>query len=875
MFRQYQAIKAQYPDTLLLFRLGDFYEMFGEDAEIASRVLGLTLTAREGGKDIKVPMCGVPYHAVERYLAQLIQHGFRAAICEQTEDPKKAKGLVKRAVTRVVTAGTVVEDSMLEARANNFLLSVRGDEKRQGLAVIDVSTGEFLATEIQSDDPGMLLQEISRFNPSEILVPKSSPLFAILKANENRRLSAGEGGRTITEFDLEPLSVKSPAERLREHFGSTSLRGFGCEDLPLAIEAAAAILDYLGKTQMSALEHVRGLTVYSTDSFMTLDATTRRNLEINQSLRDGSTRGTLLWLLDHTETAMGGRLLRQWLNQPLIDRCAIEGRLDVVETLYGDLFLRRSIADLLRQIADLERLVARAAAGTANARDLLAISRTLDHLPELQQLLAANPRLQHYAARLDTCGEIAGTLREALADDPPATITEGGLFRDGYNEELDALRRGRREGKEWIANLEATERERTGIKSLKVGFNSVFGYYIEVTKANQSLVPAHYIRKQTTVNAERYITPELKEWEARVLGAEEKIAQLEYDLFVELRSQVAHQSDRLLQTAKAIAEVDVLNTWAEIASRNRYVRPRLNEGDTIHIVAGRHPVVEQTQKEPFIPNDTLLDGKENQVLIITGPNMAGKSTYLRQVALIVLMAQIGCFVPAESATIGIVDRIFTRVGAQDDLATGQSTFMVEMNETANILHNATDRSLVILDEIGRGTSTFDGLSIAWAVAEYLHELGAKTLFATHYHHLNELESQCERVKNYRIAVKEREEEIIFLRKIVRGGTDRSYGIQVARLAGLPHQVIERAKQVLWTLENENGIGRIAPDAAAVKRVQAPVQLTLFEVAPDPLVEELKLLQVEDMTPVQALNVLADLKERARQRATTRNRRRKD
>lgn len=865
MFRQYRAIKEQHPDTLLLFRMGDFYEIFGEDAEIASRALSLTLTARDGGKGVRVPMCGFPHHAVERYLRQLIQQGFRAAICDQVEDPKKAKGIVKRAVTRVMTAGTILEDSMLDARSNNFLLSVRGDSRKQGLAVIDVSTGDFFATEIADGDTSALLLEISRLQPSEILAAKSSPLFPLVGGSQEGAPSATDAGPAVTAFDLDPLSMKTPGERLCEHFGAASLRGFGCEQLPLAIEAAAAILDYLTKTQMSALEHVRGLTVYSTDSFMTLDAATRRNLELNQSLRDGSTRGTLLWLLDHTQTAMGGRQLRQWLNQPLVDVSAIEARLDIVACLHSDVILRQDIVDLLKQMSDLERLVGRSAAGTANARDLLAVARSLTHLPGLRERLSTQAQLQEFAVRIDTCSDLATTLHDALADDPPVTVTEGGLLKDGYSDALDELRKGRREGKEWIANLEATEREQTGIKSLKVGFNSVFGYYLEVTKANQNLVPENYIRKQTMVNAERYITPDLKEWEARVLGAEEKINQLEYDLFVEIRARVAGQSERLLQTAKAVAEIDVLATWAELASRNNYVRPGMNEGDAIHITAGRHPVVEQTQREPFIPNDIQLDSSEHQVLIITGPNMAGKSTYLRQVALIVLMAQIGSFVPADSATIGIVDRIFTRVGAQDDLATGQSTFMVEMNETANILHNATDRSLIVLDEIGRGTSTFDGLSIAWAVAEYLHAVGAKTLFATHYHHLNELESQCARVKNYRIAVKEQEDDIIFLRKIVRGGTDRSYGIQVARLAGLPCEFIERAKQVLWTLESENGIGQVAPGAHSVKRVQQPVQLTLFEAAPDPIVEELKLLQVEDMTPVQALNALADMKERVRSR----------
>ncbi|MBI3923075.1 MAG: DNA mismatch repair protein MutS, partial [Armatimonadetes bacterium] len=542
-----------------------------------------------------------------------------------------------------------------------------------------------------------------------------------------------------------------------------------------------------------------------------------------------------------------------------------DARLEKVQALHANVLLRGDLQSLLKQMSDLERLTGKSATGTANARDLVAMRRSLQVLPGMRQPLLETRELREVSSRMDLCEDVLDLLSRSLSDDPPMTITDGRMIREGYSEELDQLRLGGREGKEWIANLEATERERTGIKSLKVGFNSVFGYYLEVTKANQHLVPPDYLRKQTMVNAERYITPDLKEWEAKVLGAEEKINEKEQELFIDLRAQVASKSERLLQTAKAVAEVDVLGNLAELAARNHYVRPEVNDSDRIDIEAGRHPVVEATQREPFVPNDVHLDGTDNQVLIITGPNMAGKSTYLRQVALIVLMAQIGSFVPAKSASIGLVDRIFTRVGAQDDLATGQSTFMVEMNETANILHNATDRSLIVLDEIGRGTSTFDGLSIAWAVAEYLHDLGAKTLFATHYHHLNEMESQRERVKNFRIAVKEEGDHIIFLRQIVRGGTDRSYGIQVARLAGLPHEVIERAKQVLWTLEAESGVGQISPEAAAVRTVGTPVQLTLFEAAPNPVVEELKLLEVEEMTPVQALNKLAELKEKARRR----------
>jgi DNA mismatch repair protein MutS len=870
MLRQYQAIKQQYPDVILLFRLGDFYECFNEDAHLVSRECNLVLTGRPISKGERMPMCGVPHHAIERYLARLVKKGYKCAICEQMETPKPGK-LVRREITRVVSKGTIVEDSMLDAKANNFLAAIAidkgsgfsvlgsGEKQRVGLALVDVSTGDFIVTEVES--LSKLREEFSRWQPAECLVPKALANDETLHAALDLPRTQNPEPRTLklTPFDLDNFSFKSPYQKLIEHFGVTSLRGFGCEEMPLAIAAAAATLDYLRTTQLAALTHIRGITTYSTDQFMLLDAATRRNLELTRSLRDGSTHGTLLELLDQTVTRMGSRLLRQWLLQPLLDVTAIQRRHEAVQELADNALLRGDARALLDKVYDVERLTSRAATGTANAKDLVALRNSLRLLPELLNILqvVTTPLLNGILARLDPMDDVRDLLDRALLDDPPFHLNEGGLIRDGYNEQLDELRGVSKHGKDWIAQLEETERQRTGIKSLKVGFNQVFGYYIEVTKPNLNLVPSYYIRKQTTANAERFITPDLKEWESKVLGAEEKIVDLEYDLFCGVRQQVAAQSGRLLQTAKALAELDVLACFAEVAVRHHYVRPEVNDGDAILIKAGRHPVVESTQTEPFVPNDVLLDCTENQLHLITGPNMSGKTVFLRQIALIALLAQIGSFVPAESATIGIVDRIFTRVGAQDDIATGQSTFMVEMNETANILHNATRKSLILLDEIGRGTSTYDGLSIAWAVTEYLHELGAKTLFATHYHHLNDLEEQLPRVKNYRAAVKEEGDHVTFLHRIVQGGTDKSYGIQVARLAGLPPEVIERAKQVLQTLESDSA----RSDDFSRPSITPPVQLKLFDAEPHPIVEELKSLDLDEMTPIQALNKLNELKKR--------------
>ena len=861
MLAQYRAIKREHEDVILLFRLGDFYEMFGEDARIAAEALELVLTSWEMGKGRRMPMCGIPYHAADRYIARLLAAGHKAAVCEQVEDPKKTKQLVKREVIRILTPGTVVEEHLLEERANNYLVSVARSGERWGLAAADGSTGEFMVTEFDGEAWEELRDEVLRLHPSEILAAEGEPRLEALAA-----LGTDAGGM-LTTWGPEAFLAEGPADALKRHFGVVSLRGFGCEEMPAAIEAAAAIIAYLKRTHKSGLEQLRGLHAYSRDQFMIVDATSRRNLELLASLRDGSPRNTLLWVLDATLTPMGARLLRRWIAAPLREVEAIERRLDGVQAFHEEATLRARVRDQLKEIRDLERLVSRAAAATAGGRDLAGLRDSLGRLPDLAASLGGSGKaaLEALVSDFDPVADLRELLERGLEESPPAVVREGGTIRAGYSAELDELRSARTDGKDWIAGLQERERQRTGIKSLKVGYNQVFGYYLEVTRPNLHLVPSDYQRRQTMANGERFVTPELKEYEAKVLGAEERILGLEQELLAEVRARAAAEAARVQRAAEVVAEADVLACFAEVAARNHYVRPQVSESDRIEIRAGRHPVVELTLRdERFVPNDADLDCGENQVLIITGPNMAGKSTYLRQVALIVLMAQAGSFVPAESAHIGLVDRIFTRVGASDDLATGQSTFMVEMTETANILHHATRRSLIVLDEIGRGTSTFDGLSIAWSVAEHIHNaphLGAKTLFATHYHHLNELADSLPRVRNYRVAVKEKGDQVIFLRQIVPGGTDRSYGIQVARLAGLPPQVLERAKQILWSLEERDHVGGKPAAAVSTERPAPRDQLALFGGAPDPIVEELRRMDVDNLTPVEALNRLAELKRR--------------
>lgn len=858
MLRQYFETKAERPDVVLLMRVGDFYEAYGEDAETIAREMEITLTGREdkasGGK---VPMAGVPHHALERYVARLIGKGFKVAVCDQVEDPKLAKGLVKRRVTRVLTPGTVVEDAMLDAKTNNFLVAaVTGGNVPSGVGVVDVSTGEFLATEIACDaGTDKVVEEVLRLQPAEcLLLPGMDELADAIKAQT----------RAVITFHQPKDARKTSKQTLLDHFGTPSLRGYGAETMTAGLDAAALLLDYVKQTHQTAAAHIRSLATYSTENFMVLDAAARRNLELTQSLADGARSKSLVSILDKTVTPMGGRLLRKWFDQPLLSLEKIQNRQSAVAESASDSLLRGDLRDALRQIADLERLTARICSGAANARDLVALKVSLLALPAVQTSLCRAPEdgvLAPLAVLLSQSPpELLHLLETAIADEPPLLLREGGLIRDGYDETLDALRELRSGGKAFIARMEEDERERTGIKNLKVGFNNVFGYYIEVTKAAGigASIPSDYHRKQTTANGERYITPGLKEYEAQVLGAEEKIGELEYALFVKVRDEIADTyTSAILKLAKAIARLDVFASLAEVAVLHRFVRPDVHDGETLEIKAGRHPVVESLQSGTlFVPNDTYLDGDQTRLHIITGPNSAGKSTYLRQVALIVLLAQIGAFVPADSASIGLVDRIFTRVGAHDDLSSGQSTFMVEMNETANILNNATPRSLVILDEVGRGTSTFDGLALAWAITEYLHAVGAKTLFATHYHHLNELEKTLPGVKNFRVAVKEQGEHIVWLRKIMPGGTDKSYGIQVARLAGVPDLVLRRAADVLKMLETT---GKRTPEISAKTQ---RLQMTLFEAERHPVLDELESLDLGTLSPIEALTKLYELQRRA-------------
>ena len=855
MMRQYFDIKAERPDVILLMRVGDFYEAYGDDAEIIAGELEITLTGREQA-GTRIPMAGVPYHALERYVARLIAKGFKAAVCDQVEDPKLAKGLVKRRVTRVLTPGTIVEDAMLDAKTNNFLVAAITDAKRpSGIGVVDVSTGEFLATEIAcEEDAAKVVEEVMRLGPAEcLLLPGADDIAAAIKA---------ASPKTVVTFHQPAETRRSPRQTLLDHFGTPSLRGYGCEALSSGLDAAALLLDYIKQTHGGAATHIRSLATYSTDNFMVLDAAARRNLELTHSLADGARSKSLVSILDKTGTSMGGRLLRKWFDQPLLSLEKIQNRQAAVAEVAGDALLRGDLRDALRRIGDLERLTARICSGQANARDLVALKQSLQAMPEIAAALARAPdggALVPLRAVIEDAPQgLADLLQTTITDDPPLVMREGGLIKDGYDEELDRLRGLRSGGKGFITQLEETERERTGIKNLKVGFNNVFGYYIEVTKSSGHVaVPADYHRKQTTANGERYITPSLKEYEAQVLGAEEKIVALEYTLFCRVRDEIADaHTAPVLKLAKAVARLDVFAGLAEVALQQRFVRPEVHEGDTLSITAGRHPVVESLQSGTlFVPNDTYLDGGQTRLHIITGPNSAGKSTYLRQIALIVLLAQIGSFVPADAASIGLVDRIFTRVGAHDDLASGQSTFMVEMNETANILNNATPRSLVILDEVGRGTSTYDGLALAWAVAEYLHAVGAKTLFATHYHHLNELEKTLPGAKNFRVAVKEQGEHIVWLRKIMPGGTDKSYGIQVARLAGVPDPVLRRAGDVLKALE---ATGKDRSPAKTLTAETKKLQMTLFEAESHPVLDELKTLDLGTLSPIEALTKLYDL-----------------
>ena len=827
--KQYLQIKAQHPDAILFFRLGDFYEAFDEDAETAARELDLVLTSRPVSKGTRIPMAGVPYHAIEGYIARLIEKGYRVAIAEQVGEVT-GRGLVHREVTRVVTPGTVVEPALLDEKRPNYLVAVVVEEERAGLAYVDITTGEFATAQL---DAGEVEQELARLQPRECLVSDDpNPRSPISSAH-------------ITPLPAYRFELGTAQQVLINHFGVATLEGFGCAGKPLAIRAAGAIVHYLRGTQKGALAQIVTLSSYSTARFMTLDAATRRNLELTETIRERQVCGSLLDVLDLTLTPMGGRLLRARLAQPLLDLVALEARLDEVQTFYDDAILRGRVRELLEGLPDLERLTNRVLAGIARPRDLVGIRKVVQVVPALRGILGD-------AGGLNSCAGIVSLIASAIVDDPPANISAGGVIRPGFSAELDSIATAARDAKAWVANLEKEERERTGIKNLKVGYNKVFGYYIEITKSNLGAAPEEYIRKQTLVNAERFITPELKEYETLILNAEERQAEVEMRLFKEVCQQVGARSGVLLQTARALARLDVATALAETAVRNRYVRPELSDSDVLEIVAGRHPVVERTLRdEPFTPNDLRL-GSDELILVITGPNMAGKSVYLRQNALIVLMAQMGSFVPADRATVGIVDRIFTRSGAQDEVAAGQSTFMVEMVEAANILNHATPRSLLILDEIGRGTSTYDGLSIAWAMVEYLHnhpQRRARTLFATHYHELTEMAERLPAVRNYSLKVVEEGGRVVFLHEVSPGGADRSYGIHVAQLAGVPKPVIHRAEELLEQLES----GEFRPGTPAL----APNQPLLFA-AEHPVVEELRTLDVSTMTPLEAINKLYEL-----------------
>lgn len=868
MMRQYLEMKEQNKDCLLFFRLGDFYELFFEDAITASKELEIVLTGRDCGLKERAPMCGVPYHSVEGYINKLISKGFKVAICEQLSDPALSPGLVERGIIRIVTPGTVIEESMLDEKKNNYIMSIFSGGNRIGFAVADVSTGEFSLGEIDSQGVNdskaaretletKLFEELARIEPTEIIINSAI-------ATSEKLYKGLKGAYYLTEYADWAFEYFTAFKNLLLHFNTGSLDGFGCSDLKCGICAAGAMLAYLNETQKNALSHINTIRVFRRSNHMVLDATTRRNLELTQPLRGSAKRSTLINLLDKTQTAMGGRMLRSWIEQPLNDVAAIENRLESVHELKESFLLRDKLRSNLNEVYDIERLCSRIAYNTLNARDALALKRSIERLPAIKQDLSLcnSSAIQEIVQEFDTLEDMASLLENSIALDPPVGIKDGGLIREKYNVDVDKLNSAATQSKNWLEALERKEREETGIKSLRVGFNKVFGYYIEITKSYVSQVPFRFERKQTLANAERYVTPELKELENSILGAQERLIALEYSIFCEIRSLLNSHITRLQLCAKQLAQLDVFQSLATVAASQDYCRPSIHAGGEIEIIEGRHPVVEFTQPNRFVPNDTLMDNEKDRILIITGPNMAGKSTYMRQVALIALMAHIGSFVPAKSAKISLLDRIFTRVGASDDLASGQSTFMVEMSEMANILRNATGKSLLLLDEIGRGTSTFDGLSIAWAVVEYICDkrlIGAKTLFATHYHELSELEELLEGVKNFRITVKEMGDNIIFLRKIVRGGTDKSFGVQVARLAGIPEQVILRAKELLAQLEASEITHSMQDNLGSAKSVSdgSPSKAQMQ------LIRTMKELDINSITPLEAMTILYDLQQKAK------------
>ena len=875
MMQQYMETKKDYPDCILFYRLGDFYEMFFEDAKTASKELEITLTGKNCGQEEKAPMCGVPYHSVESYLNKLVSRGYKVAICEQVEEPKMSRGLVRREVVRIVTPGTNLDTQALDETKNNYIMCVVYMEDRYGVSIADVTTGDYYVTEV--DQEQKLLDEIHKFVPSEIICNEAFYMTGMDFEDLKQRL-----GIAVYDLDSWYFSDETARTTLLEHFKMSDIQGLGIKDYEWGTIAAGALLKYLYETQKNSLANMTSLQLYITGKYMIIDSSTRRNLELVETLREKQKRGSLLWVLDKTKTAMGARMLRKYVEQPLIDKQEMERRLDAVEELGKDSVSRDEIREYLNPVYDLERLLSKVTYKTANPRDFIAFRNSLEMLPAIKAVLKgfSGKELTAIENNIDALSDIFQLILASIEEDPPVTIREGGIIKDGFDETVDMLRSAKRDGKQWLAELEEQDRERTGIRNLRIKYNKVFGYYFEVTNSYKNMVPEDYIRKQTLANAERYTTPRLKELEDTILNAEDKLTTLEYDLFCRIRDSIAVELERIQSTAKAVAKLDVYASLSLVSERNRYVRPKLNEKGVIDIKDGRHPVVEQMiTGDMFIANDTFLDNSHHCISVITGPNMAGKSTYMRQTALIVLMAQIGCFVPAKSANIGIVDRIFTRVGASDDLASGQSTFMVEMNEVANILRNATSGSLLILDEIGRGTSTFDGLSIAWAVIEHISNrklLGAKTLFATHYHELTELEGKMSNVNNYCIAVKERGDDIVFLRKIIKGGADRSYGIQVAKLAGVPDMVIDRAKEIVEQLTDNDIIEKIQNITVdvkdtKVKRQPKPdeielSQMSLFDTVKDEdVLKELMEVEVNTLAPIDALNVLYRLQNKLKNR----------
>ncbi len=862
MMQKYLETKEEYKDCILFYRLGDFYEMFFDDAITASRELELTLTGKDCGQEERAPMCGIPHHAAEIYVSRLIGKGYKVAICEQLEDPKTTKGIVKRGVIRVVTPGTLVDSNMLEERKNNYIMSIYKTGIYFGISICDISTGEFYSAEIKDNNNfPMLLDEIARYTPSELVI---NSMMAD-STEEISKIKERFENIYITKFN--DKFYTSELNNLNLRFNIIDNNGRKIENLAqrtLAISSINGLIEYIEETQKTSLDHINKITIYNLSKYMALDINARRNLEITEKMRDKSKKGTLLWVLDKTSTSMGGRALRRWLNDPLVDVVEINKRLDAVKELKDDIILRGDIIENLKKVYDIERLAGKMAYGNANARDMVTLKNSLFKLPEVKKILTncRSSLLKELYDKLDELQDIYQLIERAIVDDPPMTIKDGGIIKLGYDEEIDKLKTAQTEGKSWLVQLEAEEREKTGIKNLKIGFNKVFGYFIEVTKSYLNQVPDRFIRKQTLTNAERYITEELKNLENQILGAEEKVVNLEYNAFVNIREEISRNVVRLQTTSEVISSLDVLTSFAQVAEDMNYCMPEVNSLGTIDIKNGRHPVIEKILGAgSFVENDTYLDKEENRLSIITGPNMAGKSTYMRQVALITLMAQCGSFVPAESAKIGVVDKIFTRVGASDDLSMGQSTFMVEMMEVATILKEATPNSLVILDEIGRGTSTYDGLSIAWAVAEFIadkEKCGAKTLFATHYHELTELEDKLEGIKNYSIAVKEKGEDVIFLRKIVKGGTDESYGIHVAKLAGVPKIVTEKANEILRSLERKN-ILTGKKEKTDKKQVEGQFDMYNYKLAE--IAHEVDKINLNELTPIDALNTLVRIKEK--------------